>query len=88
MSGDILSTQNFSVRFGEVNWPTFVNGLSYIAIENSILFPPTVTNIKFEKAVKLPGVCYSSELSQKGTSLVDRDHGYPMAKKFNSRNLR
>ena len=67
-------------------WRTFVNGLSSIAIENSISFAPTVANIRFEKAGKLPGVSW--ELSQKGTSLVDGDHGYPMAEKFNSRNLR
>ena len=46
MSGGLLSTQNFSVQFDEVNWPTFVNGPSYVAGENSISFPLTGANIK------------------------------------------
>ena len=74
MSGGLLSTQNFSVKFDKVNWPTFANGPSYIARENSVLFPPTGANIKSKKAGELPGVCYSWKLSQTRTSLVDRKH--------------
>ena len=59
MSGGLLSAQNFSVKFDKINWPTFVNGLSYIAWENSILFSPTGANVKSEKVGELPGVCYS-----------------------------
>ena len=38
MSGGSLSIQNFSAKFDKVNCPTFVNGPSYIARENSISF--------------------------------------------------
>ena len=74
MSGGFLSTQNFSVTFDKVNWPTLVNGLSYITKDNSILFPATEANIKSEKVGELPGICYSWELSQARTSLVVREH--------------
>ena len=59
MSGGLLSTKNFNVKYEKVNWPTFVNGPSYIAMKNSILFLPTEADIKSEKAGELPGVCYS-----------------------------
>ena len=45
MSG-LLLTQNFSVTFNKVNWPTLVDRSSYIVTENSILFPPAGANIK------------------------------------------
>ena len=45
MPGGLLSTENISVKIDKVNWPTFVHGPSYIARENSILFPPTGANI-------------------------------------------
>ena len=64
MSGDLLSTQNFSVKFDKVNWSTFVNGPSYIARKNSISLSSAGANIKSEKSGELPGVCYSWELSQ------------------------
>ena len=54
MSGGLFSTKNFSGKFDKVNWPTFVNGLSYIAREISISFPPTGTNVKSKNAVELP----------------------------------
>ena len=62
MSGALLSTRNFSVKFNKVDWPTFVNGPGYIARKNSISFPLTGSNIKSEKAGELPVVCYSWEL--------------------------
>ena len=74
MPGGIPSTQNFNVTFNKVNWPTFVNSQSYIARENSISFFPTRENNKSEKAGELPGVCYSWELSQTKTCLVNREH--------------
>ena len=46
MSGDLLSTQNFSVKFDKVNWSTFVNGPSYIARKNSISLSSAGANIK------------------------------------------
>ena len=58
----------------KVNWPTLVDGPSYIARKSSVLFPPTRANIKSEKAGELPGIYYSWELSQTRTSLVDREH--------------
>ena len=67
MSGGLLSTKNFNVKYEKVNRPTFVNGPSYIAIKNSILFLPTEADITSEKAGELPGVCYSWELSQART---------------------
>ena len=36
MQGGSLSTQNFSINFNKVNWPTFTNGPSYIAAIHSI----------------------------------------------------
>ena len=74
MLGDLLSTQNFSVKFNKVNWSTFVNDPSYIARENSISFSPIGANIKSEKAGELPEVCYSWEISRKRTYLVVREH--------------
>ena len=65
MLGDLLSTQNFSVKFNKVNWSTFVNDPSYIARENSISFSPIGANIKSEKAGELTEVCYSWEISRK-----------------------
>ena len=73
MSGGLLSTQNFSVKFNRVNWSTFVNGPSYIAMENSISFS-IGANIKSGKAGELPEVCYSWEISRKRTYLVVREH--------------
>ena len=64
MSGGLLSTQNFSVKFSKVNWPTFVNGPNYITRENSISFSPTGANIKSEKLGELPRVCNSLKHSQ------------------------
>ena len=55
MPGDLLSTQNFSVKFNKVNWPTFVNGPNYFAKQNSISFSSTRTNIKSDKEGELPG---------------------------------
>lgn len=49
MSGDLLSNQNFIVKFNKVNWPIFVNSLSYVTRKNSVLFPQTVANVKSEK---------------------------------------
>ena len=46
MSGGLLSTQSLNVKFDRVNWPTSVDGLSYIARENSISFPPTGAKYK------------------------------------------
>ena len=60
------------------NWPTFVDGSSYIARENSTSFSPAGANIKCEKGLELPGICYSWELKQMAE----------MAETFNSRNLR
>ena len=40
----------------------------------SISFSSAGANIKSEKVGELPGVCYSWELSQTQTSLVDRKH--------------
>ena len=57
MSGGLFSAKNFSVTFGKVYWPTFVNGPSYIARENPILFPPTGGNIKSEKTGEIQRVC-------------------------------
>ena len=74
MSGGLLSTQSFNVKFDKVIWSAFVNGPSCIARENSISFFPGRANIKSEKAGKLPGMCYSWELSQTRTSLVSRGH--------------
>ena len=75
ISEGLLSTQNFNIKFNKVNWPTFFNGnIVYIAKENSILFSPTGANIKSKKAGELPWVCYSWELSQTRTFLVDREH--------------
>ena len=48
MTGGLLSTQNFSVKFGKVQWPTLVD--SHVAREISILFLPTGADIKPEKA--------------------------------------
>ena len=59
MPEGLLSTKNFSVKFDRVNLPTFVNGPSYIARENSISFPPAGANINSEKIGELPRVCYS-----------------------------
>ena len=73
MSGGLLSAQNISVKFDKVNWPTLVNGPNYIARESSVSFPPTGANIKSEKAGELQGVCYSWELSQTRTSLVNSE---------------
>ena len=70
----LLSTHNFSVKFDKVNWPTLADGPSYIARQNPISFPPTGVNIKSEKAGELPGVCFSWELSQGSTSLVDIEY--------------
>ena len=64
MSGGLLSTQNFSVKFYKVNWPTFVNGSNFITRENSISFSPTGANIKSEKLGELPRVFNSLEHSQ------------------------
>ena len=36
MQGGSLSTQNFSINFNKVNWPTFTNSPSYIAAIHSI----------------------------------------------------
>ena len=59
MSGGLLSTQSLNVKFDRVNWPTSVDGLSYIARENSISFPPTGAKYKSEKAGKVLRVCNS-----------------------------
>ena len=64
MSVGLLSVQNFSVNFDKINWPTFVNGLSYIAWENSISFSPTGANVKSEKAGELLEVCFSGNLAR------------------------
>ena len=74
MSGGVLSTQNFSIKFDKITWPTFVNNPNYIARENSMLFSPTGANIKSEKVGELPGVHYSWDLSQTRTSLMYREH--------------
>ena len=46
MPKGLLSTQNFSVKFDKINWPTFVNRPRYITRENSVSFSPTEANIK------------------------------------------
>ena len=63
MSGGLLSTQNFGVKFVKVNWPTLVNGPSRITRENSVSFSPIGASIK-----------YSWQLSQTRISLVDTEH--------------
>ena len=64
MSGGLLSTQNFSVKFNRVNWSTFVNGPSYIAMENSISFS-IGANIKSGKAGELPEYVILEKLAEK-----------------------
>ena len=41
MLGGLLSAQNFSVKYGKVNWPTLFDGPSCIERENVVAFPPT-----------------------------------------------